>query len=258
MIWLNINFERSKKMNRKHIFTLIELLVVIAIIAILASMLLPALNQAREKARGIKCMSNLKQLGMVLNYYASDNEDWFPLVNLNSATGESLPGNEVTWVGKTVGYSAYQYNNVWGYGGADKAHNTIYWCPSDVRNPSLPTTSIQSNGVPDNGKGVSYLPPQGFDTWPSQWGCTIGHKLSELRFASKNAALVEAWNTSGFGNFCFRYSMDDIRYRHSSNRQFNVIYADGHAGAKMEYPSAYNSATRPDYFWGFQRLGYGY
>jgi len=65
-------------MNRKA-FTLIELLVVIAIIAILAAILFPVFSQAREKARGATCLSNLKQIGLGVMMYVQDYDETFPM-----------------------------------------------------------------------------------------------------------------------------------------------------------------------------------
>ena len=67
-----------KKLNKRKEFTLIELLVVIAIIAILAAMLLPALQQARERGMSVTCVNNMKSLGSAISFYATDNNSWWP------------------------------------------------------------------------------------------------------------------------------------------------------------------------------------
>ena len=124
-----LNLQRRRQFTPKAGFTLIELLVVIAIIAILAAMLLPALARAKEKARAVQCLNNMKQLQLCYQMYVGDNNDSLPLNASTSITGTAT--NSGSWIGgdaqndtSTANIQSgllYQYNN----------STAIYACPSN-------------------------------------------------------------------------------------------------------------------------------
>ena len=137
-------------MRRKQ-FTLIELLVVIAIIAILAAMLLPALQQAKSRAGAARCVNNLKQTATVGQIYIDDNRNWWPCANNNSSGYV-----ELGWT------YALQKAKVVNPGIDDKdSGNYFFRCPEVQIQPNTPraTYGMQAYGSPyayNHSRGIGY------------------------------------------------------------------------------------------------------
>ncbi len=220
----------------KRNFTLIELLVVIAIIAILAAMLLPALNQARERGRAASCTNNLKQIVGAAIFYSNDNDDFMPMASGIYGNPAVWGSPRDPWISADFVHSYWVYTTSRYLGGqwtGGQSASKIYICPSDpeeiYKHANHSTVDVSNYG---------YYQKLGA---PTSWAANnVPRKISRNRAASMTGIIADlkAKSCDSVQILGFRNGTDLLDAargyapRHSNG--CNVGFADGHV-ARLNY-----------------------